>query len=83
MKPVKDLILSADYNALFAMETPLADTKIFGNGDFRGHHFAAKAEYKFNRYFSGHLLGEYFVPGDYYKKTDSSVYLRAELVATF
>jgi len=82
-QPFKKLTVSADYNALFAMDTPLEGTKIFGNGDFRGHQIDAKAEYKFNRYLSGHLLGEYFVPGDYYTKSDSAVYLRAELVFTF
>ncbi len=82
-QPCQDLTVSADYNALFAMETPLAGTKIFGNGDFRGNLIDAKLEYKFNRYFRGHLMGEYFVPGDYYTQHDSAVYLRAELVATF
>ena len=83
--PIKDLVLSCDYNLLFAQEKPLAGTGGFGTGNFRGQIIQAVAKYKFNRYLSGHLWGEYFLPGDYYSSTkgDNAVYLRAELVLTF
>ena len=83
--PFKDLTVSFDYNALFAQENPKAGTAGFGTGAYRGSLFSQVTKYKFNRYLSGHLLTEYFQPGNYYTsaKEDGAVYFRAEVVLTF
>jgi hypothetical protein len=75
-----------DYNALFADGNPInAAPGFVGDGCFRGHLFSAIMRYKINRYMSGHLWSEYFVPGNFYSDAnrDNAVFLRAELVLTF
>lgn len=85
VNPVKAMTFCVNYHALWALEQPLANTGMFGDGNFRGHLFTGVVKYKFNRYLSGHLLGEYFVPGSYYHAPadEGALYLRAELVVTF
>ncbi len=87
--PTKNLTLSCAYNALWAMETPLANTSNggmnFGDGHFRGHLLTSYAKYKFSNHLAGHLWGEYFIPGGYYASpsNDPAIYLRMEIVLTF
>lgn len=91
--PTKQMELQANYHALFAYDNSEAGRAGFSTGDdFRGHLFTALLRYKFNRYLSGHLLGEYFIPGNYYQEIDNTpletreddaAFLRAEIVVTF
>ena len=83
------LKLCVDYHLLFAAENTRKDDSTFinfsNNGKFRGQLLTAWLKYKYTRYISGHLLGEYFCPGNYYSKenNDPSVFLRYELMLTF
>ena len=73
---------------LFADENTLGGAPGRGfstNGDIRGHLFATKFIYKFSPHISGHLWGEYFLPGNFYTsdRNDVAVFLRYELMLTF
>jgi len=81
--------LCADYHLLFADENTRKDDPSFiqfsQSGDFRGQLLTAWLKYRYTRHISGHLLGEFFCPGNYYKNTnnDPSFFLRYELMLTF
>lgn len=74
--------LSLDYHALFADQNTKRGTAGFSDSDkFRGHLVTAWLRAKLDKHVSGHLLAEYFLPGDYYEapKGDNAYFLRAEL----
>jgi hypothetical protein len=78
--------ISLDYHAVFADENSKCGAAGFSCGDkFRGHLIAAWARAKFDKHVSGHLLAEYFFPGNYYiaPKGDNAYFLRAELFLTY
>ncbi len=84
--PTKKMELCADYHLLFADQNTYAGTNGFSNsGCFRGQLLTALMKYQFNRFLSGHLLSEYFFPGDYYsnERNDPACFLRAELMITW
>jgi len=92
VEPATGMSLQANYNALFAYANRFAGTPGFSDhGSFKGHLLAALLQYRFNRFWSGYLLGEYFVPGNYYEnsgdpldaRNDPAAFLRAQLVFTF
>ena len=85
-KPIKPLEFSTDYHLLFADENTLRDNANFSNeGLFRGQLLTALLKYKFNEHVAGHLIGEMFVPGNYYSKLaqDTAFYARYEIVFTW
>ena len=50
----------------------------------RGDLLIGKVSYKFNKYLTGKLLGEYFWPGDYYpENSDEAYFARWELMLKF
>ncbi len=90
--------LSLDYHALFADQNtkcgpggvtctsaPAPGLGFSTHDKFRGHLVTAWLRAKFNKNISGHLLAEYFMPGDYYvtPKDDNAYFLRAELNLTY
>lgn len=78
--------LSLDYHALFADENTKCGSAGFSCGDnFRGSLYAVWLRVKYDKHVSGHLLAEYFMPGDYYvaPKGDNAYFLRAELNLTY
>ena len=84
--PMKNLDFIANYNLLFAdtaKPTRAANAAEFNGGNFRGHYLQAILKYKFNRYLSGHLWGEFIFPGDYYANHELMSFLRAEMTMTF
>lgn len=86
IEPTEKLTILADYMLLWADENTYAGRPGFSESErFRGQLITAIAKYRFNRFWSGHLMGEYFVPGNYYAvpRDDSAFYLRAEMVFTF
>ncbi len=84
--PTQKVELCADYHLMFANENTYAGrTGFSSSGNFRGQLITSVLRYKFNRFASTALIGEYFIPGDYYSESrqDNAVFLRAELVLTF
>ena len=78
--------ISTNYNYLLADENTKGGTSIFStSGKTRGQLVALWAKYKVNENLSGHLLGEYFMPGSYYASTnqDNAFFLRFTLEYTF
>ena len=85
VNPTQKLSFSTSYFALFADQRTYPNSVNFGDGYFRGQLFQAIMRYKFNRFLTGHLWGEYFIPGNYYSdaRQDNAVFLRAELAFAF
>ncbi|NLX12672.1 MAG: alginate export family protein [Phycisphaerales bacterium] len=84
--PSKKMELCADYHLLFADQNTYAGTSGFSNsGCFRGQLLTALMKYQFNRFLSGHLVSEFFFPGDYYsnERNDPACFLRAEIMITW
>ncbi len=81
--------ISLDYHALWADENSGSVIpgvlQVSNDEKFRGNLVTMWAKYKFNSQLSGHLLAEYFCPGDYYPKqnNDSAYFLRFNLELTF
>lgn len=94
VKPANGLRVQVNYQALFAYANRYSGTPGFsGSGSFKGHLFTTILRYQANRFWSGYLLGEYFIPGNYYDtpagagplhtRNDPAAFLRAEIVFTF
>jgi hypothetical protein len=99
MKPHPTTEVTLDYHALFANENTLGDRVppvpgFSKNGDFRGHLFTGWVKVKYDKHVAGHLVAEYFNPGDYYTdihipdkptwyRDQSAWYLRAEVFLTY
>jgi len=67
--------LMADHRATIGQAFP------GGDGTTRGKLVIGKLNYRFSKYWSGHILWEYFEPGDYYfENADSYGWLRLELM---
>ncbi len=85
----KKLQLCLDYHLLFAAENTRKDNPTlisFSNsGKFRGQLATAWLKYQYTKHISGHLMGEFFFPGNYYSHSNrsSSMMLRYELMLTF
>ncbi|KAF0103658.1 MAG: hypothetical protein FD187_926 [bacterium] len=79
--------LSLDWHALFADEkTCTVGALDYGcDGSFRGHLFTSWIRAKFDKTISGHLVAEYFLPGDYYASSndDNAWFFRAEVNLTW
>lgn len=77
--------VTLDYHAVWANEnsarTPAQFANLSEDGKFRGHLFAGWLRIKLDRHLSGHLVAEYFQPGNYYAKDrrDNGFFVRAEL----
>ena len=87
-QPHKNWRISTDYHALWADETGApwrGRLTLDDDSNFRGHLFTCWANYTFGKQLKGHLLGEYFFPGDYYEKVnnDEALWLRFNLEYTF
>jgi hypothetical protein len=85
-KPLAWLDLSVDYMPLFANENTLAGTAGYSeDGKFRGQLAQAIARFTINRYWSGLLWGEAFLPGNYYSanRQETAYFIRTELMFKF
>ncbi len=77
--PVEEMGLSLTYQHLWADE----DNGL-GDGDNRGDLVTGMLTYNFNEYVSGHLLGDYFWPDDYYPDdADDAFFARYQLMLKF
>jgi hypothetical protein len=85
-KPTDKLELLADYHLLFAPENTKAGTAGFSDGGaFRGELLALVARYQFTPHLRGHLLAEFFWPGNFYAspRTSMATMLRGEIFFTW
>jgi hypothetical protein len=75
----KQWTLTADYHALWADEPGRSSRyDISDDHKFRGDLFTAWAKFKFTSQLYGHMLGEYFIPGNYFEDStnDAAFFLR-------
>ncbi len=82
VNPNEKLRLTLRYLYYWAVEDEFA-SDTFKRGDGRGHNPQFLAEYQFNKFLSGHVLAEYFKPGDYYDEEDAAYFMRTELMMKF
>ena len=93
-EPTDGMMVQANYHTLFAYANRNSGTPGFSdNGKFKGHLFTALLKYQYSRFWSGLLLGEYFIPGNYYEipsdggpleaRNDPAAFLRIQIVFTF
>ena len=81
--PCEKWQICTDYHYLLADDNsitagPANDFVISPHSKFRGQLFTCWAKYKVNKQLSGHLLGEYLIPGSYYDQSnrDHAYFLR-------
>ncbi len=72
--------LTLDYHLMSALEKPATIIMSTDDNKNRGNLLVAKFKYKINKKLSGHFLWEHFSPGDYYLNSDSSNWIRFELM---
>jgi len=87
-RPNKQWQICTDYHLLWADEnttTGPSSIQISGDDKFRGQLITCWAKYRFSKKLFGHLLGEYFIPGNYYEDAtnDDAFFLRFNLEYTF
>jgi len=84
--PNKKWQICTDYHLLWADEQTMpASTRLSGNSKFRGQLITCWAKYRFSKQLFGHLLGEYFVPDNYYTKLcrDDAFFFRFNIEYAF
>jgi hypothetical protein len=85
-KPNKEWEILTDWNLLWANENTFAgNPKFTEDGNFRGHLLTCWARYNFTKQLKGNLVGEYFMPGNYYSSTnnDNALYFHFTIEYTF
>jgi len=90
-KPNKQWEIITDYHLLWADENTFKNNTIAGQkaftqeGSFRGQLITCWAKYAFSKQLSGNLVGEYFVPGNYYAApfNDNALYFHFTVTYTF
>jgi hypothetical protein len=90
ISPTPKMEFLADYYLMFANQNtfgsgPKQKPGFSDDGLFRGQLMTFLLKYKFNDHMQGHLLSEFFFPGNYYTslKNDWATFLRAEMVFTW
>ena len=79
-KPLEKMSVIASFNFAYANETVTGI--MFGDGKHRGNLARCRVGYNFSKNFSSSILGEYFIPGNfYYKDAKDASFLRAEFMA--
>ncbi len=78
VKPIERMTVDLVYQYLRAPEATGS-----GTGKDRGQNPQLVVKYAFNNWLSGHLWGEYFIPGDYYAGDDDGFFARWEMTAKF
>ena len=81
--PVKPLELRATYYRMGAFHRFPGKPAIYANGTRRGDLYEARADYKLNDNWRGHVVGEHLAPGDFYSGSDGGWFFRAEVSCSF
>jgi len=84
-EPMDDLKVSGGYHLLFRDSKSDANIAPNGNGCIRGHLLKALAAYTFNPHVKTHVVGEVFLPGDFYTgaRNDAAGFFRWEWMFTW
>jgi hypothetical protein len=87
-KPNKEWEILTDWNLLWAEENTFKDDlrgRFTQDGNFRGHLLTCWARYTFSKQLKGNLVGEYFIPGNYYASAnrDDALYFHFTVEYTF
>jgi hypothetical protein len=85
-KPNKQWEILTDWNLLWAADNTYAgNAKFSDEGKFRGNLLTCWARYNFSKNLSGNLVGEYFMPGNYYANEyrDNALYFHFTILYTF
>lgn len=82
LKPIEKMTVDLVYQYLRANEAG-SGAGVFGTGKDRGQNPQLVVKYAFNDWLSGHLWGEYFIPGDYYAGDDDGFFARWEMNVKF
>lgn len=87
--PYPKVNLYFDYNYLLGNEHQIVGVNPgaiaeYSDGGIRGHLLTSRLTCDINKYVSGHLWAEYFMPGDFYNGiADDAMFLRWEVVLKF
>jgi hypothetical protein len=54
-----------------------------GDGKTRGNELQLWLKFNINKYFTGHFLYDYFMPGDFYATEDGAQFIRGEIMYNF
>jgi hypothetical protein len=85
-KPNSQWEILTDWNLLWADQNTYKGNPHFtDDGNFRGHLLTCWARYNFSKQLKGNLVGEYFMPGNYYAKAnnDDALYFHFTVEYTF
>lgn len=93
-EPTNGMSVQANYNVIVAYAHRFSGITGFSNdGNFKGQLFTTLLKYQYDPYWSGLLLGEYFIPGNYYEtppgggslntRNDPAAFLRIQIIFTF
>jgi hypothetical protein len=82
LAPIERMTVDLVYQYLRANEAG-SGTGVFGTGKDRGQNPQFILKYAFNDWLSGHLWGEYFVPGNFYAGDDDGFFARWEMMVKF
>lgn len=80
--PIERMTVELVYQYLRANEAGTG-TGVFGTGKDRGQNPQFILKYAFNDWLSGHLWGEYFMPGNFYSGDDDGFFARWEMLVKF
>jgi len=83
ISPTKALNLRASFFEQQAFHPWTKNPTTFGSGTHRGENYQLRADYTFNDRWKCHVLYENFVPGDYFRHTDDSFFVQAQVVYQF
>jgi hypothetical protein len=81
--PRARLDLRATYYRMGAFHRFPGKAAIYGRGTRRGDLYEARADYKLNDSWRGHVVGEWLAPGDFYAHGDAGWFFRGEVVYSF
>ena len=87
LSPAKGVSVQAKYNVLFAQRNNLARVRaVFSRrGNFRGQLATAILKHTINKHIKHYIMGEVFVPGNYYcnARNDVATFARYQIELTW
>ena len=78
--PTKKLGMRATYYHMDSFQPFPGSTAIFGTGTRRGEMYQARVDLKANKNWSGHVLWEHLLPGNFYSAQSPGYFLRFEVI---